>query len=151
MESKRRMDELLARVDEVQLFELAEGVNAVGVFEYMAPSDASASALQEAITALKNVEAVEIRAGGVLEVWLVAAFVGSPGCSESDRRAFLEWMKQVAPAHRCRFLGWGVYDRRDIIDPSRRTKPNELRCPTDGPSSRSERRLPPTGQPNRGT
>jgi len=138
MVSKRRMDELLAEVDDVRLFELAEGVNTIGVFEYMAPNEAWACALRQGFAGSTNVEAVEMQAEEESGIWLVAAFVNSPGCSESDRRKFLARMKQVALAHRCRFLGWGVYDRKDIIGPSGGGEPNQR--PTDdrsGPQARN--------------
>ena len=140
MVSKLRMDELLAAVDDVRLFELAEGVNTIGVFEYRAPNEASACALRQGLASSTNVEAVEMQAEVESKTWIVAAFVNSPGCSESDRREFLSRMKQVALAHRCRFLGWGVYDREDIIGPSGGGEPNQLQRPTDdrsGPQARN--------------
>jgi hypothetical protein len=121
------MDELLAAADDVRLFELAEGVNTIGVFEYMAPNEASARALQEGLASSTCVEAVETQAERELEIWLVVAFVTSPGGPDIDRRVFLERMKQGASAHHCRFLGWGVYDRKEIIGPSGGGRPSEIR------------------------
>jgi hypothetical protein len=96
-------------IDSQKLEKLATDPHAVGQFLYIAPSKASACALRKALSTLQYVEDVMAYPRAEEEIWVVIALVLSVGQTKSEHRV-LAWLKRVASAHRCRFVGWDLVD-----------------------------------------